>query len=153
MTKQQVTSRVALFPGSFDPFTIGHKSILDRALPLFDHVYVVIGYNKAKHGIMSPAERLTTIEQLYASNSKISVVTWDGLMVDLARELGATYMIRGVRTGSDFEYEQTLATINRTISGIETIFIPSLPEHTAISSSVVRELQHFGHDTTQFLPK
>ena len=145
--------RIGLFAGSFDPFTIGHMSVLKRALPLFDHVYIVVGYNSAKKGALLPGERVAAIEQLFADEPRVSVMAWDGLTTDLARQLGAGFLIRGVRSAADFEAEQNLATINRTISGIETIFIPTLPEHSAISSSVVRELEHFGHDASQFLPK
>ena len=146
-------SRKAIFAGSFDPFTIGHMSVLERVLPLFDHVYIVVGYNKAKKGALSPTERVAAIEHLFTNEPRVSVMAWDGLTTDLAKQLGADFLIRGVRSAIDFESEQNLATINRTISGIETIFVPTLPEHSAISSSVVRELQHFGHDASQFLPK
>ncbi|MDE6402997.1 MAG: pantetheine-phosphate adenylyltransferase [Muribaculaceae bacterium] len=146
-------SRKAIFAGSFDPFTIGHMSVLERVLPLFDHVYIVVGYNNAKKGALTPAERVAAIERLFNNEPRVSVMAWDGLTTDLARQLGADYLIRGVRSAIDFESEQNLATINRTISGIETIFVPTLPEHAAISSSVVRELEHFGHDASQFLPQ
>ncbi|MDE6449351.1 MAG: pantetheine-phosphate adenylyltransferase, partial [Muribaculaceae bacterium] len=98
------------------------------------------------------ADRVEAIPRLTGGFPGVSVMAWSGLTADLARDLGARYMIRGVRTAADFEYEYTLATVNRTISGIETILIPTLPEHAAVSSSVVRELQHFGHDASQFLP-
>lgn len=143
---------IALFPGSFDPFTIGHMSVLERALPLFDRVVIVVGYNEAKQSGSPYTDRVAAIETVTAKYPQVTVMAWNGLTVDLAKELGARYMIRGVRTSADFEYEYTLATVNRTISGIETILIPTLPEHAAVSSSVVRELQHFGHDASQFLP-
>lgn len=144
---------IALFPGSFNPFTVGHLSVLERAMPLFDHIYVVVGVNGSKAGSATTAAgRVAAIEAAVAGMPRVSVTSWDGLMVDLASQLGATFMIRGVRSAADFESEQNLATINRSISGIETILIPTLPQHTAVSSSVVRELQHFGHDASQFLP-
>lgn len=142
----------ALFAGSFDPFTIGHMSVLQRALPLFDRVVIAVGYNESKPGDMPVDERVERIKRLTESMPQVEVTAWSGLTVDLARRLGATYLLRGARTSADWEYEYNLATINRTISGIETIILPTLPEHAAISSSVVRELNHFGHDTTQFLP-
>ena len=144
---------VALFAGSFDPFTIGHLSVLERALPLFDRIIVVVGVNEAKPGATPAADRVAAIERITASMPGVSVTAWSGLTADLARRERARYMIRGVRSSADFEYENTLATINRTIAGIETVLIPTLPQHAAISSSVVRELQHFGHDASQFLPK
>ncbi|MCM1449391.1 MAG: pantetheine-phosphate adenylyltransferase [Clostridiales bacterium] len=145
---------IALFPGSFNPFTVGHMSVLRRALPLFDHIYVVVGVNESKGSSATchADSRVTAIETTVSGMDRVSVIAWSGLMVDLARQLGATFLVRGVRTASDFEAEQNLATINRSISGIETILIPTLPEHVAVSSSVVRELQHFGHDASQFLP-
>lgn len=142
----------ALFAGTFDPFTIGHMSVLERALPLFDRVVIVVGVNESKPGATPAQERVEAIERLTEGMPGVSVMAWSGLTADLARDLGARYMIRGVRTAADFEYEYTLATVNRTISGIETILIPTLPEHAAVSSSVVRELRHFGHDASQFLP-
>lgn len=146
------TPVIALFPGSFDPFTIGHLSVLERALPLFDRIVVVVGYNESKNSGTPYAERVGAIEAVTRRLPGVSVRAWSGLTADLARQIGARYMIRGVRTTADFEYEYTLATVNRKISGIETILIPTLPEHAAISSSVVRELQHFGHDASEFIP-
>ncbi len=142
----------ALFPGSFDPFTIGHMSVLERALPLFDHIVIIVGYNEAKNSTTPYTDRVEAIQRITGHLHGVSVMAWNGLTTDLAGDLGARYIIRGVRTVADFEYEYTLATVNRTISGIETILIPTLPEHAAVSSSVVRELQHFGHDTSQFIP-
>lgn len=142
----------ALFPGSFDPFTVGHMSILERALPLFEHVIIVVGYNESKPGDKSPEERVEAIRRVTATMPRVEVVAWNGLTVDLAEARGALYLIRGARTAADWDYEYNLATINRMISGIETIILPTLPEHAAISSSIVRELDHFGHDTSRFLP-
>ncbi len=144
--------RIALMPGSFNPFTIGHMSILKRALPLFDRVIVVIGINNAKTAATSIEDRVAQVTKAIENLKGVTVMTWEGLTVDLAREVGASFMIRGARTAADWEYEYNLATINRTISGIETIILPTLPEHAAISSSVIRELEQFGHDATQFLP-
>lgn len=142
----------ALFPGSFDPFTIGHMSVLERAIPMFDRIVIVVGYNEAKSAATPYADRVKAIQRITGRFPGVSVMAWSGLTADLARNLGARYMIRGVRTAADFEYEYNLATINRTIAGIETVLIPTLPEHAAVSSSVVRELRHFGHDASQFLP-
>lgn len=145
-------SRVALMPGSFNPFTIGHLSILQRALPLFDRVIIVIGINNTKPSAPSVEERVAQVTEAVKGLESVTVMPWAGLTVDLALKLSAHYMIRGARTAADWEYEYNLATINRTISGIETIIIPTLPEHAAISSSVIRELEQFGHDASKFLP-
>lgn len=142
----------ALFPGSFDPFTVGHLSVLERALPMFDRLIVVVGYNENKPGEMPVAERVEQIRRITAAMPGVEVMAWSGLMADLARQTGARYMLRGARTAADWDYEYNLATVNRTISGVETIIVPTLPEHAAVSSSVVRELRHFGHDASQFLP-
>lgn len=144
--------KIALFPGSFDPFTLGHLSVLQRALPLFDRVIIVVGINTAKPGAHSPDERIQEIQHIIASHPQVSVIAWEGLTVDLARREGAQYIIRGARTAADFDYEYNLATINRELAGIETIIIPTLPTLAHVSSSLVRELNHFGHDTTPYLP-
>lgn len=147
---------IGLFPGSFDPFTVGHMSIVERALPLFDKLVIAVGYNEAKPQATSPASRVAAIERAVASlpyAGCISVIAWPGLTADLARRVGARYLVRGARTAADFDYEYTLATINRDLQqGLETIIIPTLPEHAAVSSSMVRELDHFGHDTSKYLP-
>lgn len=142
----------ALFPGSFDPFTVGHMSILERALPLFERVIVVVGYNEKKPGEMPPQDRVETIRRLTAGMPGVEVMAWNGLTVDLAQAHGARYLIRGARTAADWDYEYNMASINRSIAGVETVILPTLPEHAAISSSVVRELRHFGHDTSNFVP-
>lgn len=146
-------ARIAIFPGSFNPFTIGHKSVVDRALPLFDRIIIAIGYNEAKEAdTASLPERIRAIASLYADEPAVEVFSYEGLTVDFAREMGARWILRGVRSVKDFEYESTLADVNRRISGIETLLLFTLPEHSAISSSMVRELTHFGVDTTPFLP-
>lgn len=142
----------ALFPGSFDPFTVGHMSILERALPMFERVIIVVGFNEKKPGDMPVNERVEAIRHLTQAMPGVEVMAWNGLTVDLARAEGARYLIRGARTAADWDYEYNLASINRQISGVETIILPTLPEHAAISSSIVRELRHFGHDTSHFVP-
>ena len=147
------TPVTALFAGSFDPFTIGHLSIVARSLPLFDKLVIAVGVNDAKKGAMPVEERIEAIRQATADLApKIEVTSWSGLTVDLAKKVGATYLLRGARTAADFDYEYTLATINRDIAGIETIIMPTLPEHAAISSSVVRELSRFGYNPSKYLP-
>ncbi len=143
---------IAIFPGSFNPFTIGHKSIAERALPLFDKIIIAIGYNEHKSDAGSINERLEAIRRTFVAEPRIEVASYSGLTVDFARRAEATFMIRGIRNVSDFDYERTLADVNRRLSGIETVFIPTLPELADISSSMVRELSHNGVDVSQFLP-
>lgn len=142
-----------LFPGSFNPFTIGHQSLVDRVLPLFDRVVIAIGVNSGKSADGSVAGRMSDISRLYAGEPKVAVTSYEGLTVDACRREGARWMLRGVRSAIDFEYERNLADINRRISGIETLLLFTLPEYASVSSSVVRELRSYGHDVSQFLPK
>lgn len=146
--------RTAIFGGSFNPFTIGHASIVERGLQLFDRLVIAIGINPGKTTDLDSAEtRRQDILRLYAHNPNVEVVVWNGLMADLARRYGATFMLRGIRSGADFEYERNMADVNRSVLGVETVFLPTLPEHSAVSSSVVRELNHYGVDTSSLLPK
>ncbi|MCM1319288.1 MAG: pantetheine-phosphate adenylyltransferase [Muribaculaceae bacterium] len=146
--------RIALFPGTFNPFTIGHKSVVDRALPLFDRIIIAIGINaeKAEAEADEIARRIRSIANLYEEEPRVEVYSYEGLTVDFAAEMGAKFLIRGIRTVQDFEYERTLADVNRRISGIETVLLYSLPEHECCSSSMVRELEHYGVDVREFLP-
>lgn len=144
--------KVALFAGTFDPFTKGHHALIERALPLFDSIVIAIGNNSGKKCMFSVEERVAAIEKLYGNESRIKVRTYSCLTVDFAREVGATALLRGVRNVKDFEYERELADINLKIGGIETVLLISDPEHAAVSSSVVRELITYGKDVSQFLP-
>ena len=146
--------KTGVFVGSFDPFTVGHDSIVTRSLGLFDRLVIgVVGDQVHKPG-MAPAEkRMEAIQELYADNPKIEVKSYYGLAVDFAKEQGAHYIIKGVRSVKDFEYEREQADINRQISGVETVLLFSEPQYASVSSSVVRELQHFGRDVSEFLPK
>ena len=148
-----MNQRIAIFPGSFDPFTIGHHSIVERALPLFDKIVVAVGMNSSKHSFLSDIERLDAIRRLYANEPRVEVTTYSGLTVEAAEQCGAHYIIRGVRTVKDFEYEKTLADVNRKIAGIETVLLYTLPEYGSISSSIVRELIGLGRDVSDLLPK
>ncbi len=141
----------ALFPGSFDPFTIGHQSIVERTLRIFGSVVIAIGYNEHKHGEWSVKERLDAISSLYVANSNVSVMVYSGLTSQFAKEIGADILIRGVRTIQDFEYEKSLADINRKVFGIDTLLFISDPEYSFISSSMIRELIHNGYDATQYI--
>ena len=118
--------RIAIFPGSFDPYTIGHASIVDRALPLFDKIVVAIGVNRNKRSFLTEEQRIRMIADLYADEPKVEVISYDGLTVDAARECGARFLLRGVRMIQDFEYEKNLAEVNRSISGLETVLLLSL---------------------------
>lgn len=143
--------RTALFAGSFNPFTIGHKSIVERTLSICDHVVVAVGYNPAKPA--DDAKKLMeNISRIFADEPRVEAALYSGLTVDFARECGADFMVRGLRGVSDFEYERNLAEVNLRISGIETLLMPALPELSYISSSTVRELADNGYDVSRFLP-
>ena len=152
-TSQNDAPRIAIFPGSFDPFTIGHESIVLRALPLFDQIVIAIGVNYSKRPLTTPEERLTWIRGVFRHEPKVSVMHYTGLTVDAARQCGASFLLRGVRMVQDFEYEKNMAETNRAMSGIETVLLYTLPEYGHISSSTVRELVEYGHDVSAFLPK
>ena len=145
--------RVAVLPGSFDPFTIGHKDIADRALKLFDSLVIGVGYNMNKPGNCEVVDkRVKAIEAAYAGVDHVKVEAYTGLTVDFARKHGAKFIVRGLREVKDFEYERNIADINAAISDIETIFLTARPELGFISSSMVRELKANGFDTSRFLP-
>ena len=144
--------KTILFPGSFDPFTIGHADIVERALKIFDNIVIAIGINEGKTPFMPLDQRVETIKQLYKDTPRVEVDTYKGLTTDYARQRGISTLLRGVRNITDFEYERNLADINRQICQIETIILFCKPELAAISSSTVRELHHFGKDITNLLP-
>ena len=141
-----------IFTGSFDPYTIGHDDILRRALPLFDHIVIGIGVNERKSYMQSEEERMKTIKAIYADEPKVEVKTYNDLTIDFARRENASYIIKGVRSVKDFEYERDQADINRQLSGIETLLLYADPRYSAVSSSMVRELIHFGQDVSRLLP-
>ncbi len=141
-----------IFTGSFDPFTIGHDDIVRRALPLFDRIVIGIGVNEHKKYAQTTEERIENICRLYAEEPKIEVKAYRDLTVDFAKREGAHYIIKGVRSMKDFEYEREQAEINRRIGGVETLLLFADPQLASISSSMVRELMHFGRDVSEFLP-
>ena len=143
----------AIFPGSFDPFTLGHHSIVKRALSFMDEVIVGIGINEGKRSLIPVEKRVDMIHRLYADEPRVKVEAYSGLTVDFAREQAAEFIIRGIRTVKDFEYEEGIADINRKLTGIETIFLFTEPELASVSSSVVRELLNYGKDVSMFLPE
>lgn len=145
--------RTALFPGTFDPFTIGHESLVRRGLSLMDEIVIAIGVNESKKSYFSLDKRLEMIRGLYRDEPRIRVDSYDSLTIDFAQRVGAQYILRGIRSVFDFEYEKTIADMNRTISGIETFLLFTEPALTHISSTHVRELLHYGHDVSRFVPK
>lgn len=146
--------KIALFPGSFDPITKGHKSIVERALPMFDKIVVAVGTNTAKNSVFPLEKRIEWIEKTFAQYDNVEVVTFNSLTVDFCREIGAKYILRGLRNSTDFQYERNIARINQELdSEIETIFLMTKPDDAAISSSLVREILSFGRDVSQFIPE
>ena len=143
----------AIFPGTFDPFTLGHHSIVTRTLTFMDEVIIGIGINENKRCLLPIEKRLEGIKKLYEDEPKVKVMAYSGLTVDFAQQQGAEVIIRGIRTVKDFEYEESFADINRKLSGIDTVFLFTEPEYSAVSSSVVRELLHYGKDVSAFLPE
>lgn len=144
--------RTAVFPGTFDPFTIGHDALVRRALNVVDELYIAIGINTGKHTMLSLDERMERIASLYGDEPRIHVVSYEGLTTDFAQSVGAQFIIRGVRSAIDFEYERNIADVNRMLTGIDTLLLMSEPQHAAISSSMVRELAHFGKDISAYIP-
>jgi len=145
--------KIAVFPGSFDPFTIGHESIIRRALPMFDEIIIMIGYNSNKRTYYPLSKRKDWIKQVFCDEPKIKVGKYEGLTVDYCRKVHAQYILRGLRTAADFEYERAIGQINKKMNeDIETVFLLTLPEHTAISSTIVRDILRHKGDASQFLP-
>lgn len=144
--------KIALFAGTFAPYTVGHHSIATRALAMFDKIIIAVGYNSKKDSTGDVAERVKSIARTYADEPRIEVAAYEGLTADFAKERGACCLLRGVRSVKDFEYERDLADLNREISGLETVILPCEPQYAAISSSAVRELMSFGKDVSKFLP-
>lgn len=143
----------AIFPGSFDPFTIGHANLVERAQRLFDEVIIAVGYNEHKQGWLPVEERVRALEELYQENPKIKVACYTGLTVDYALSVGAEFILRGVRSVKDYEYELGIADINSRLANVETVILLADPNISGISSSVVRELHHFRRDITPWLPQ
>jgi len=141
-----------LFPGSFNPFTKGHADIVERGLQLFDKVIIAVGYNEQKADKGDVEGRVAAIKAVYANEPRVSVIAYNGLTIEAAREQGACAILRSIRSIKDYEYELQMADVNRQLSGIDTVVLFARPELASISSSVVRELQHFGYDTNEFLP-
>lgn len=145
--------RRVLFPGSFDPFTKGHANLVERGLQLFDHVVIAVGYNEQKQGWIPVQKRVGALKALYAGDSRVTVESYSCLTADFAKQCGATAILRGIRSVKDYEYEAQMADVNKQLTGIETVLLFAAPQLSSISSSVVRELAHFGKDIKPFLPE
>jgi pantetheine-phosphate adenylyltransferase len=146
--------KIALFPGSFDPITIAHVDILQRALPLFDRVVVGIGLNSTKQNFLSAEKREEMVNKIFLNYPNVEVKVYEGLTVDFCRKINAKYMVRGIRSAADFEYERAIAQINQTMMPeVETILLLSKPEYTAISSTIVRDILRNNGNVSPFVPK
>ena len=144
----------AVFAGSFDPFTVGHESVVRRALPLFDKVIIAVGYNQEKRQFFSIDKRMAMINDVFKGEPKVKIDKYSGLTVDYCRKIGAKYLLRGLRTAADFEFERAIAQLNKKMyPEVESIFILALPEHTPINSTIVRDIIRFKGDASKFLPK
>ena len=146
--------RIALFPGTFDPVTFGHIDIIERALPLFDKLYVGIGLNSNKAPMFSDQQRKLWLQEIFKEESKLKVVVYEGLTVECCKKVKANYVVRGIRYVNDFEYEKAIADMNRTLDeNIETVFLTCLPKYTSVASTLVRDVIRNGGDVSQFVPE
>jgi len=146
--------KIAVFAGSFDPFTVGHESVVRRALPLFDKIIIAVGFNQEKKQFFSIEKRMAMIKEIFNDEPKVSVDKYTGLTVDYSRKIGAKYLLRGLRTAADFEFERAIAQLNKNMyPEVESVFILALPEHTPINSTIVRDIIRFKGDASKFLPK
>jgi len=145
--------RICLFPGTFDPLTLGHVDIIDRAVPLFDKIIVGIGKNTTKAPMFSPEQRLEWIKEIYKKEPRVEGAIYEGLTVNFCKKINAKFILRGIRYVSDFEYEKTIADANRTLDkSIETIFLTGEPKYTSVASTIVRDIIRNGGDASHFLP-
>ncbi len=146
--------RICLFPGTFDPVTLGHIDIINRSLPLFDKVVVGIGINASKNPMFTADQRKLWFDEIYKEQPKVEVATYDGLTVKFCQAIGAHFILRGIRYVSYFEYEKTIADANRTMDRtIETIFLTGEPKYTSVASTIVRDIIRNGGDASPFLPE
>lgn len=142
----------AIFPGTFDPFTIGHYSIVMRGLGIFDEIIVAVGVNQLKKTLFDVEKRLEIIDQAFKNEPRVKATSYDSLTVDFAKSVDADYILRGIRSVSDFEYEHTIANTNRTLTGVETVILFTESEYSFISSTIIRDLISYGKDVSTFLP-
>ncbi|MGC8750204.1 pantetheine-phosphate adenylyltransferase [Hydrotalea sp.] len=147
-------NRICLFPGTFDPVTLGHVDIINRALPLFDKIYVGIGINAAKNPMFSAEQRMDWFKAIFRNEPKVESVCYEGLTIDFCEKIGARFILRGIRFVSDFEYEKSIADANRTMNrNIETIFLTGEPKYTSVASTIVRDILKNGGNADAFLPQ
>ncbi len=145
--------RICLFPGTFDPPTLGHVDIINRALPLFDRIIVAVGVNSSKQPMFSPEQRLLWVQEIFQNEPRVQGAVYEGLTIDYCRQAGARFILRGIRYVSDFEYEKTIADANRAMSpDIETIFLTGEPKYTSVASTIVRDILRNGGNARPFLP-
>jgi pantetheine-phosphate adenylyltransferase len=145
--------RIAIFPGSFDPFTVGHESIIKRAIPLFDQIIIMIGFNSNKRSFFPIEKRERWINEVFKNEPNVSVQCHEGLTVDFCKKVNAQYILRGLRTSADFEFERAIAQVNKKMyPQIESIFLLTMPEHTPINSTIVRDIISHGGDASMFIP-
>jgi pantetheine-phosphate adenylyltransferase len=145
--------KIAVFPGSFDPFTVGHEAIVRRALSLFDEIIIAVGANALKKSFYSLATRKEMITKVFQNESRVRVDHFEGLTVDYCKKNGAGYLLRGLRTSADFEFERAIAQVNKAMApGIESVFLLTVPEHTPINSTIVRDIIRSGGDASRFVP-
>jgi pantetheine-phosphate adenylyltransferase len=145
--------KIAVFPGSFDPITCGHESIIRRALPVFDRIIVAVGENAEKKSFFPMGARLKWLEKVFSNESRVEIHKYSGLTVDFCRKVDAGYILRGLRTSADFEFERTIGLMNKALfPEVETVFLLSAPEYAALSSSVVRDILRNGGDVSMFVP-
>ena len=146
--------KICLFPGTFDPITLGHTDIIDRALPLFDKIIIGIGRNVNKQPMFSEQQRVDWVNEIYKDNKKVEAIIYEGLTVDCCKKYGANFILRGIRYVNDFEYEKAIADMNRSLANnIETIFLTCLPQYTSVASTLVRDVLRNGGEVANFLPK
>jgi len=147
-------TKIAVFPGSFDPFTTGHESIVKRALPLFDKIVIAIGYNSNKKDFFPLDLRKKWISKVFEKYDKVEVDSFEGLTIEFCQKVGAKYLLRGLRTAVDFEYERSIAQMNKyMMEGIESVFLLTTPDLTPVNSTTVRDIIKHGGDASQFIPK
>ena len=147
-------AKTAVFPGSFDPITLGHESIIRRALPLFDKIIIAIGVNSTKENFFPLEKRKNWLKKVFRGEKKVEVKSYQGITIDFCEQQKANYILRGLRTSADFEFERVIAQMNRSMNeNIETVFILSTPELSAINSTVVRDIIRNGGDAIKFIPK
>jgi len=146
--------KIAVFPGSFDPFTVGHENIVLRGLAIFDKIIVAIGTHPTKQPLLKIESRVEMVNHIFRSNDRVQADSFEGLTVDYCRKVNATHMLRGIRTSADFEYERAMAQINKKmLPSVESVFLLTTPEHTPVNSTIIRDIIRNGGDASLFLPE